>query len=81
MKNTFDSARLSPRTIEKVVDAIRRDEVLGSSGSSWSTVAATEWEARERVEMLVAGGTVTCVRTPSAIVAALRDLEHSFYGG
>jgi hypothetical protein len=80
VKETYDSPRVNPRTIDAVVRLIREDEILGDPTSSWSTVAATEWEARERVEGFVAGGVVKCVRTPSSILAALRDLEQAFYG-
>ena len=72
---------LNSATITKVVMLIRTDPVLGSETSSWSEVAPTEWEARDRVRDLVELGKVKVEGKPTAraIVRALKQAEAGFW--
>jgi len=71
---------LSDRVVEKTVNLIRADALLGDLTSSWSEVAPTEWEATDRLRALFGDGSVTVTQpaTPRALVKALRVFEASF---
>lgn len=79
MKTYEPAIILTERMVVRTIARIREDDVLGDETSSWSTVAPTEWEATDRLRMLVETGVVSVVTvTPSGIVSALREFERGF---
>lgn len=81
MKHTHEPVVvLTDEMVSRTLDLIRADALLGDETSSWSSVCPTEWEATDRLRMLVEEGTVALtIVKPESIVAALREFEVGFF--
>ncbi|HZU95676.1 MAG TPA: hypothetical protein VFF73_03130 [Planctomycetota bacterium] len=74
---------LEPSVVRRAVALIRADAALGrGTCSSWEEVTPTDYEAEERVRMLIEQGVIRLpgAPTPRAILAALRAAESGFWG-
>lgn len=73
---------LSDDVLALIGHLIRHDPILGrGTCSSWDEVTPSDFEAAERVRMLVDDGVVRIDgdRTPDAILRALRAAEPDFW--
>jgi hypothetical protein len=83
VKPTSEAVRLLDlATVERTLFLLRSDPLLGRSGySSWEEVTPSDYEAAERLRMLIEEGIVPIqgAATPEAILRALRAAEPGFW--